>query len=107
VLSWKGSAIQGGLQPGGRGIAIVKSRYQATTSEDTVGWKRLSVCSSDLYSVEISDDALIQGNYELCVKVVNKSNTKPKPRRESHIYVTICPIQNGILSIQILFILHS
>jgi hypothetical protein len=31
--------------------AIVKSRYQATTSEDGASWKRLSVCSSDLLSV--------------------------------------------------------
>jgi hypothetical protein len=38
--SWKGAAVQTGLEPGSRGIAIVRSRYQATTSEDTVAWKR-------------------------------------------------------------------
>jgi hypothetical protein len=31
-VSWKGAAIQRGLQPGGRGIAVVKSRYQETSS---------------------------------------------------------------------------
>jgi hypothetical protein len=36
------------LEPGSRGIIIVRSRYQATTSEDTAGWKRLNSCSSDL-----------------------------------------------------------
>jgi hypothetical protein len=29
--------------PGSRGVAIVRSRYQATASEDTAGWKDL-VC---------------------------------------------------------------
>jgi hypothetical protein len=43
---WKGAAIQRGLEPGSRGITIVKSRYQATTSEDTEGWKRLGVRAS-------------------------------------------------------------
>jgi hypothetical protein len=37
-----------GMEPpftehGNRGIAIVRSRYQATTSEDTGGWKRISL----------------------------------------------------------------
>jgi hypothetical protein len=41
--SWKGAAVQRGLEPGSRGIAIVRSRYQETSSEDTEGWKRLSV----------------------------------------------------------------
>jgi hypothetical protein len=31
-----------------RGIVIVRSRYQETSSEDTADWKRLSVCCSDL-----------------------------------------------------------
>jgi hypothetical protein len=30
---WKGAAIQRGFEPESRGIAIVISRYQATTSE--------------------------------------------------------------------------
>jgi hypothetical protein len=46
--SLKGAAIQRGLEHGSRGIAIVRSRYQATASEDTAGWKRLSRCSSDV-----------------------------------------------------------
>jgi hypothetical protein len=48
IRSWKGSAIQRRLEPGNRGIAIVRSRYQAATNEDTAGWKGLSLCSSDL-----------------------------------------------------------
>jgi hypothetical protein len=47
----KGAAIQRGLEPGSRRIATVRSRYQATTSEDTAGWERLSVCASDLLNV--------------------------------------------------------
>jgi hypothetical protein len=46
----KGTGVQGGLERGSRGLGIVRSRYQ-TTSEDTAGWKRLSVI---LYSVEIA-----------------------------------------------------
>jgi hypothetical protein len=38
-----GAAIQKGLEPGSRGIAIVRSRYQATTGEDNAGWK--SACA--------------------------------------------------------------
>jgi hypothetical protein len=38
--SWKGAAVQRGLEPGSRGLAVIRSRYQATTSEDTAGWKR-------------------------------------------------------------------
>jgi hypothetical protein len=39
-FSCKGAAIRRGLEPGSREIAIVRSRYQATTSEETAGWKR-------------------------------------------------------------------
>jgi hypothetical protein len=35
--SWKGAAVQRGLEHGCRGMASVKSRYQSTTSEDTAG----------------------------------------------------------------------
>jgi hypothetical protein len=38
VHSWKGAAVQRELEHGSRGIVIVISRYQATTSEDTAGW---------------------------------------------------------------------
>jgi hypothetical protein len=41
--SWKGAAIQTGLEPGSTRLAIVRSRYQATISEDTAVWKRLGV----------------------------------------------------------------
>jgi hypothetical protein len=44
LVRWKGAAIQRGLELGSRGIAIVRRRYQAITSENTAGWKRLSVC---------------------------------------------------------------
>jgi hypothetical protein len=30
------------------GIFTVNIRYQATAVEDTAGWRKLSVCSSDL-----------------------------------------------------------
>jgi hypothetical protein len=45
MYEWKGTAVQRGLEAGSRGIAIVRSRYQTNTrtSEDTAGWKRLSV----------------------------------------------------------------
>jgi hypothetical protein len=46
---------------------IVRSRYQAATSEDTAGWKRLTECSTELKSLEINDGAVIKCNYELCV----------------------------------------
>jgi hypothetical protein len=45
---WKGAATQAGLEPGSRGIAIVRSRHEATTTDDTAGWKRHNVCCSDL-----------------------------------------------------------
>jgi hypothetical protein len=47
-FSWNGVAVQKGIESGSRGLVIVKSRYQETTSEDPAGWKRLSVCASDL-----------------------------------------------------------
>jgi hypothetical protein len=40
--SWKAASIQRGLEPEIRGIATVRSLYQATTSDDIAGWKRLS-----------------------------------------------------------------
>jgi hypothetical protein len=57
---WMGAAIQRGHEPGNRGIATVRHRYQATTSGDTGGRKRLSVCSSDLRNVVIGDGAIIK-----------------------------------------------
>jgi hypothetical protein len=44
--SWKGAAIQRGLQPESKELIIVINRYQATTSEDTVGRKRLVKCEN-------------------------------------------------------------
>jgi hypothetical protein len=41
--SWKGAAIQKGLGSGIRGVAFVRSRYEATTGEDTAGWKRFTL----------------------------------------------------------------
>jgi hypothetical protein len=43
IDSCKGAVVQKGLESGSRRIAIIKSCHQATTSEDTAGWKRLSV----------------------------------------------------------------
>jgi hypothetical protein len=83
--SGKGAAVQTGLQPGSRGLASVGSRYQAKTSKDTAVCKRLRVCDTDLYSMKISDGAIIGCSYELCVKVINKSNIQSKtPSRVTH-----------------------
>jgi hypothetical protein len=38
-VSWKGAAVQRGLERGSRGLATVRSHYQATTSVDTAGSK--------------------------------------------------------------------
>jgi hypothetical protein len=54
-----------------------------------VGWKRPSVCDSDLYSGEISNGAIIGCSYKLCVKVVNKSIHQSKPCLESSIHATV------------------
>jgi hypothetical protein len=39
----KGVAVQRDLETRSKRQAIVRSLYQATTSEDTEGWKRLGV----------------------------------------------------------------
>jgi hypothetical protein len=44
--SWKGVAVQRGLEPGSRELAIVRSRYQTTSSEDTASWKTCKVWKS-------------------------------------------------------------
>jgi hypothetical protein len=43
-FSWEGAAVQRGLKPASRGTVIVRSCYQAYTSEHTAGRKILSVC---------------------------------------------------------------
>jgi hypothetical protein len=53
--------VQRTIQPGSRGIAILTSRYQAATSGDIAGWKRLSVI---LKSVEIAE-VLVICSYDL------------------------------------------
>jgi phosphoribosylaminoimidazole (AIR) synthetase len=45
---WKGAAVQRGLEPERRGLATVRCCCQETTSEDTAGWERLSMCVNDL-----------------------------------------------------------
>jgi hypothetical protein len=47
-LNWKGAAIHRVLEPGSRGLATVRSRYQAATGEDTAGWKRCKVLKSEM-----------------------------------------------------------
>jgi hypothetical protein len=42
-VSWKGAVVQRGLELGSRGVAIVRSCYQETSSEDSAGWERFSV----------------------------------------------------------------
>jgi hypothetical protein len=48
IDSWKTAAVQRAPEHRSRGIAIIISRYQETSNADTEGWKRLSVCCSDL-----------------------------------------------------------
>jgi hypothetical protein len=78
--SCKGAAVPRALENEAEGIAIFISRYQETSSEDSEGWKRLSVCDSDVYSVELSGGPIIKCYSELCVKVVDKFNIQSKTR---------------------------
>jgi hypothetical protein len=48
--SWKGATIWRGLEHGSRGISIVRSRYQATTSKVSAGWNNLA----SVFKVEIA-----------------------------------------------------
>jgi hypothetical protein len=48
IGSWKGAAVQRGLEHGSRGITVVRSRHQETSSKDTASWKRLSLCCNYL-----------------------------------------------------------
>jgi hypothetical protein len=41
--SWKGAAVQRGLQPDNRGLAIVRSRDQATAGENIADCEGVSV----------------------------------------------------------------
>jgi hypothetical protein len=72
-----------------RGIEIVRNRYQATTSKKHCGLeKKLSVCASELQ--------LAMALYEVCVKVVNKSNIQTKtPFRVTHTRYNILFIHEG------------
>jgi hypothetical protein len=63
--SWKGAAVQGGLEPGSRGTAIVRSRYQATTSEDIAGWERHSVCCNDFIKCGDSSSVIVICSYDV------------------------------------------
>jgi hypothetical protein len=52
-----GAAVQRGLEPGSRGIAIVRSRYRETYGEDTEDWERFVKCgNSDSVTVICSYD---------------------------------------------------
>jgi hypothetical protein len=63
------------------------SHYQATTNEDSAGWRRLSVCSSEWQSVEISNGAII-----VITSCVSKWSidqiSNPKPHWESLLHMT-------------------
>jgi hypothetical protein len=56
----RGTAVQRGLEAGNGEIAIVRSRCQAT-SEVSAGWKRHSMCSSEL----ASDSVIVICSYDL------------------------------------------
>jgi hypothetical protein len=65
--SWKGAAVQRGLERVKLRISSVRSRCQRTTAEGTTGWKRLRGCCGDLLIVEISGGAVINCSSESCV----------------------------------------
>jgi hypothetical protein len=46
-------------------MTIVKRRYPEKSSQDTAGWKKLSVCFSDLQIVEIGDNVVVMCSYDL------------------------------------------
>jgi hypothetical protein len=80
----KRAAIQSGTgEPGSRGTATVRNSKQETTSGDSSRLKPL-VCAlviCKLWSMSIG--TIIKRNYELCDKVVNKSNIQSKnPSRQ-------------------------
>jgi hypothetical protein len=62
---WRGGAVRRGFGHGSRGIAIVWSRHQEKSGENTAGWKRLGVCCSDLQSAEINDSVIVICSYDL------------------------------------------
>jgi hypothetical protein len=46
-------------------MAIVRSRYHETSSEDNAGWKRLTECAGVIGKMwKISDGDVIKRNYE-------------------------------------------
>jgi hypothetical protein len=59
--SRKRATVQRGLEPGSRGIATVRTRYQATTSEDTGGWKG----QRDFVKCGNSDSVIIICSFDL------------------------------------------
>jgi hypothetical protein len=80
IGSWEGAAIQRGLQPGSSGIAIA------------MGWKRLSVCNSELYSAENSNVIM-----SCVLKWSINPISNPKLCQESLIHVTIFTSQLKIM----------
>jgi hypothetical protein len=47
-IQLEGSLHSERLEHGSTGIAIVRNSYQATTSENTVCWRRFSMCSIEM-----------------------------------------------------------
>jgi hypothetical protein len=87
--SWKGTAVQMGLEPRCRGIAIVRSRFQATTSEDSAGWKLACVLPN--YKMwKLAMELYLSVITSCVLKWSINPISSPKTRRESHsYYVTI------------------
>jgi hypothetical protein len=65
-----------GKEPGSRGIAIVISCYEATTSEDTTGWKILSVIFQSADVVLVVQLFVVK----TCILSINPTSN-PNPRR--------------------------
>jgi hypothetical protein len=83
-FSWNGAAVQRGSESESRGLVIVRSRNQATTSEDTAGWKDLA-CALEICEVWKLTLVLWLSVITSCVlKWSINPMSHLKPRLESH-----------------------
>jgi hypothetical protein len=67
------------LSAGSWRISTVRSRCQGTAGYDTTGWKELSGCCGDLYSVKIGGSAETACSYERCVQWSTNPISIPYP----------------------------
>jgi hypothetical protein len=74
----KRAGIQRRLEPGSRGIATVRSRYEETASGNCTGLRTLSLCVLVICKVSRSAMALQLSVITSCVLNVNKFNIQSK-----------------------------